>query len=175
MAPNSAGRRLRVFVSSTDEDLKHYVVAAREAIAEADCVCDQFKSWPATGRPSVSECMEHVEESDVLIVVVATLGVKKFHQLLRAGDPAGAANSLSSSLVEFLNWTGHVKETLAMFESLDVGEDQEALLMQSYALADTERGRASAKDQVQPRAGGLIALNLAWLRYDNGQIEEAGT
>ena len=63
------GRSLRVFISSTYEDLRPYVHAAEEALRDHVQV-DWFKHWSATGRPSVAECRDHVRACDALVVLV---------------------------------------------------------------------------------------------------------
>ena len=61
---------LKVFISSTYEDLKAYVHAAEEMLREQKFKFDQFKYWEATGRPSVSECRERVGACDALVVII---------------------------------------------------------------------------------------------------------
>ena len=62
---------LRVFVSYTAEDLARHADVALEAIAEIEWVGIDHRKWPASGRPSVSECRRRVRRCDVLIVLVA--------------------------------------------------------------------------------------------------------
>jgi len=69
MAQIGRSRSLRVFLSSTYEDLKTYVHAAEEVMRESVDV-DQFKHWEATGRPSVAECRDRVRACDALVVLV---------------------------------------------------------------------------------------------------------
>ena len=62
---------LRVFLSSTYEDLKAYVHAAEEVLSE--CVeVEHFKHWEATGRPTVAQCRERVRASNALVVLLGT-------------------------------------------------------------------------------------------------------
>ncbi len=61
---------MRVFLSSTYEDLKSYVHAAEEVLGELGVDVVQFKHWEATGRPSVPECKERVHGCDALVVLV---------------------------------------------------------------------------------------------------------
>ena len=70
MAPDQNARPLSVFISSTYEDLRPYVEAAEAVLHEERFEFDQFKHWEATGRPSVSECMERVVACDALVVLV---------------------------------------------------------------------------------------------------------
>src|SRR5688500_14288994 len=71
MAPDQNARPLKVFISSTYEDLRPYVEVAETVLREERFEPDQFKHWEATGRPSVSECKERVNACDVLVVLVA--------------------------------------------------------------------------------------------------------
>jgi hypothetical protein len=62
--------------------------------------------------------------------------LKRFHHLVKAEQPLAAAEALSISKVDFLNYAGHVKEIQAMFADLDVGQKAtRGLLMKRYALA----------------------------------------
>jgi tetratricopeptide (TPR) repeat protein len=68
----SPAEPFKVFLSSTEEDLGDYIAVARDVInAEPGFVCDHFKRWPATGRPSVPTCIERVGECQALVVIVA--------------------------------------------------------------------------------------------------------
>ncbi len=70
MSPDAPARPLKVFISSTYEDLRPYVLVAEAVLREEQFEFDQFKHWEATGRPSVSECKERVEACDCLVVLV---------------------------------------------------------------------------------------------------------
>jgi tetratricopeptide (TPR) repeat protein len=61
---------MRIFLSSTYEDMKPYVHAAEEMLGKLSVEVVQFKHWEATGRPSVPECKERVHECDALVVLV---------------------------------------------------------------------------------------------------------
>ena len=69
MSQVSGPPSLRVFLSSTYEDLKVYVHAAEEVLSECVTV-DQFKRWEASGRPAVPVCRERVRACDALVVLV---------------------------------------------------------------------------------------------------------
>ena len=60
-----------VFISSTSEDLKPYREAAREAAIAAGLLPVMMEYFPATGRPSLAECLRKASEADVLVAIVA--------------------------------------------------------------------------------------------------------
>jgi tetratricopeptide (TPR) repeat protein len=68
MAGTVTRSRLRVFLSSTYEDLRPYAHAAEDLLARHVEV-DQFKHWEASGRPSVSECRDRVRRCQALVVL----------------------------------------------------------------------------------------------------------
>ena len=68
----SSDRIPRVFISSTSEDLRDvYRAAALKAVLAASCQPVRQEDWAATGQLSSPECMERVDEADVLVVIVA--------------------------------------------------------------------------------------------------------
>ncbi|RQW04557.1 DUF4062 domain-containing protein, partial [candidate division KSB1 bacterium] len=61
-----------VFISSTVEDLRPYRAAAKEAVSTARCQLRMMEYFAAEGKnPPLSECMRHIDECDVLVVIVA--------------------------------------------------------------------------------------------------------
>jgi len=60
-----------VFISSTSDDLKPYRAAARDAAISAGLLPKMMEYFPATGRPSLAECLRIVSEADVVAAVVA--------------------------------------------------------------------------------------------------------
>jgi len=68
--PRKAGVPV-VFISSTSEDLKPYREAAREAAIAAGLLPVMMEYFPATGRPSLAECLRKASEADVLVAIVA--------------------------------------------------------------------------------------------------------
>lgn len=70
MTLDESSRPLKVFISSTYEDLRRYIEIAEEVLRDEKFGFDQFKHWEATGRPSVPECRERVGACDALIVLV---------------------------------------------------------------------------------------------------------
>src|SRR5205823_6468611 len=62
----------KLFISSTDADLRDYIAVARDVIeAHEGFAWDQFQRWPSTGRPPVSICKQRVQKADAVIVIVA--------------------------------------------------------------------------------------------------------
>ena len=62
---------MRVFISSTIEDLEIYRAKAEEAVLRAGCTPTLLKYWGPSGRPPLSECLCRVAEGDLLVVIVA--------------------------------------------------------------------------------------------------------
>ena len=62
---------VRVFISSTIEDLGVYRQRAEEAVIRAGCTPTLLKYWGPSGRPPLSECLRRIAESDLLVVIVA--------------------------------------------------------------------------------------------------------
>jgi hypothetical protein len=60
-----------VFISSTSEDLKPCRDAARDAALTAGLLPDMMEYFPATGRPSLAECLRKVSKADVVVAIVA--------------------------------------------------------------------------------------------------------
>jgi hypothetical protein len=60
-----------VFISSTSEDLKPYRDAARDAAISAGLLPDMMEYFPATGKPSLPECLRKVSKADVVVAIVA--------------------------------------------------------------------------------------------------------
>jgi hypothetical protein len=60
-----------VFISSTSEDLKPYRDAARDAAISAGLLPDMMEYFPATGKPSLPECLRKVSQADVVVAIVA--------------------------------------------------------------------------------------------------------
>ena len=62
---------MRVFISSTIEDLEIYRAKAEEAVLRAGCTPTLLKYWGPSGRPPLSECLRRVAEANLLVVIVA--------------------------------------------------------------------------------------------------------
>ncbi|HXM40419.1 MAG TPA: SUMF1/EgtB/PvdO family nonheme iron enzyme [Bryobacteraceae bacterium] len=60
-----------VFISSTSEDLKPYRDAARDAAIGAGLLPTMMEYFPATGRPSLPECLRKVSQADLVVAIVA--------------------------------------------------------------------------------------------------------
>jgi len=59
----------RVFLSYTARDLAAHASVAKQAAVEAGWEVVDHRDWAPNGRPSVSECMKHVDACDALIVL----------------------------------------------------------------------------------------------------------
>src|SRR5262249_16347750 len=74
MAGNPRGatpRQLRVFVSSTSEDLKAYRAAARLAILDVDWMPAMMEHFGAIAQPTVKACRDAIANSDLVLLIVA--------------------------------------------------------------------------------------------------------
>ncbi len=75
MITPSEGQRLpalKVFISSTVEDLKKYRAAARDAALNAHIEPTMVEYWVARGdKPPLEECLRRVSEAQVLVVIAA--------------------------------------------------------------------------------------------------------
>src|SRR5687767_8202965 len=65
------GNDVRVFVSSTYQDLVDYRSAVTRAILIGDNVPDDMLYWPAEENRSVDASLRRVRASDVLILILA--------------------------------------------------------------------------------------------------------
>src|SRR5579872_1778549 len=62
----------KVFISSTNEDLREYREEAREAALKCGFMPVMFEHWPAFGnRRPIEACLKAVSDSDLLVAVVA--------------------------------------------------------------------------------------------------------
>ncbi len=60
----------RLFVSYTGKDLdEHARVVAEVARRQQRWIVDDHIDWPVTGRPSVNECVRHVQRADALLAL----------------------------------------------------------------------------------------------------------
>jgi hypothetical protein len=64
-------RDIRVFVSSTAEDLKDYRAVARNVVLDTGWVPDMMEHWSAIPNPSVQACRDKLAESDLMLLLVA--------------------------------------------------------------------------------------------------------
>ena len=60
----------RIFISSTDADLKEFRAVARDAALGADCKPEMHDYWPAKDNPPLDKCLEQVAKSKALVVIV---------------------------------------------------------------------------------------------------------
>jgi hypothetical protein len=66
-----AERKLRVFVSSTQEDLRDFRAAARHVILDLGMDPVMMEHFGASEHPTVEGCRKELESSDVVLLVVA--------------------------------------------------------------------------------------------------------
>jgi hypothetical protein len=62
---------MKVFISSTIEDLELYRAKAEGAVNRARCTPTLLKYWGPSGHPPLEECLPQVAQSDLLVVIVA--------------------------------------------------------------------------------------------------------
>jgi formylglycine-generating enzyme required for sulfatase activity len=63
---------MKVFISSTCEDLKSFRTAAKDAVLKADLHPILSEHWEGADHPPLDECMQRVDENaDVVVVIVA--------------------------------------------------------------------------------------------------------
>jgi hypothetical protein len=73
----STSLTLRVFISYTGEDLDTHAAVVADMVGRLsnntgdNWVAIDHKAWSPSGKPSVAECMEHVAQCDILVVLVA--------------------------------------------------------------------------------------------------------
>ena len=67
----SAAVNNRVFVSYTAQDLEVHADIVSDVVRKLEWVAIDHKFWSPSGRPSVSECIEHVESCQILVVLTA--------------------------------------------------------------------------------------------------------
>jgi hypothetical protein len=72
--------RLRIFISST-ADLKRWRRAAAEALTELHIDGQRFEQWPSSPKKPISECLQSVEESDALLLLLG----KKYGTVVQSG------------------------------------------------------------------------------------------
>lgn len=62
---------LRVFISSTSEDLKRYRAAAAEVVRDAGWIADVMDHFPADPDPILVMCQRRVGECDLFLLLQA--------------------------------------------------------------------------------------------------------
>ena len=62
---------LKVFVSSTSEDLKDYRGVARSVINKMGWQADMMEDWGAMSTPTVQACYEKLKDCDLVVIIVA--------------------------------------------------------------------------------------------------------
>jgi hypothetical protein len=124
-----------VFISSTSEDLEDYRVAARDAVLSCGFLPVMMKYFAASGRPPLSECLEMVSKTGVLVVIVAHR-----YGWIPADQPDGDAKSITWLECECALSQG--KEVIAFL--LDKSVQWPAQLKESYRIAEAaEKGNES--------------------------------
>jgi hypothetical protein len=61
--------RLRIFISSSS-DLKAERDAVESVLADMDIDGERFESWPSSPNHPIKECLQRVEESDAVILLL---------------------------------------------------------------------------------------------------------
>ena len=69
--PKSIAEKLKVFVSSTSEDLKDYRAAARLAICDMEWTPCMMEHFTAMSDPTVKACQEKLKDCDLMLLIVA--------------------------------------------------------------------------------------------------------
>jgi hypothetical protein len=64
-------RQLRVFVSSTSEDLQAYRAAARLAILDVGWMPTMMEHFGPVAQPTVKACRDAIANSDLVLLIVA--------------------------------------------------------------------------------------------------------
>ena len=67
----NTSRNIRVFISSTAEDLKDYRAVARNVVLDIGWMPNMMEHWGAIPNPSVQACRDKLAESDVMLLLVA--------------------------------------------------------------------------------------------------------
>src|SRR4051812_9437332 len=62
---------LKVFVSSTSEDLRDYRAAARNVVLDLGWQPQMMEHFGASALPTVDVCLEQLEECDLVLLFVA--------------------------------------------------------------------------------------------------------
>ncbi len=62
---------LKVFLSYTAEDLSRHADVVAGAVLGLNMMPIDHRSWAATGRPSVQECKQRIEDCQIVVVLVA--------------------------------------------------------------------------------------------------------
>jgi len=68
---SSKGKKFKIFLSSTYEDLKEYRDAAFNAIHSIGYYCEDMKNWPAYNQNGSVFSIEKVSQCDVFILILA--------------------------------------------------------------------------------------------------------
>jgi len=68
---SSKGKRFKIFLSSTYEDLREYRDAAFNAIHSIGYYCEDMKNWPAYNQNGIIFSIEKVSQCDVFILILA--------------------------------------------------------------------------------------------------------
>ncbi len=61
----------KVLISSTASDLEAYRASARDAALAAGFYPEMMEYWPAADNPPLSQCLQRVDQADVVIAIVA--------------------------------------------------------------------------------------------------------
>ena len=64
-------RPLRVFIAYTGEDLSEFADEVVNVVRRLQWTPIDHRDWAPSGRPSVQECRERVQSSDILVLLIA--------------------------------------------------------------------------------------------------------
>ena len=120
----------RVFISSTNEDLKpHYRAAARDAAIEAGFYPTMQEYFVASGEhPPLAACLKKLADADVVVVIVAQRygwkppdqpgGVQKSITWLECECARGQGKEVLAFVVDDPEWPAAKKEANQITEAL---------------------------------------------------------
>ena len=136
--PSSGVRR--VFISSTNEDLKpHYRAAARDAALDAGFYPTMQEYFVASGEhPPLAACLKKLADADVVVVIVAHRygwkppdqpgGLQKSITWLECECARGQGKEVLAFLVDDPEWPAAKKEAYRITEALEQGRATPGLL-----------------------------------------------
>ncbi len=121
------------FISSTNEDLRDYRVAAREAAIVAGLAVDMQEYFDAKDHPPLMECLERVNSADVVVAVIAHRygwvpedqpdGDRKSITWLECEAAKRSGKSVLAFLIEDnYDWPPERKEAYSLMQAGEMGE-----------------------------------------------------
>jgi hypothetical protein len=140
---------MKVFISSTIEDLELYRAKAEEAVIRARCTPTLLKYWGPSGYPPLKECLHQVAQSDLLVVIVAyrygwvpkdqptkkrkSITWLECEEALREGENEDGTKKNKIEVLPFLvdknySWPEELKEEFRITKALREGKATRKLL-----------------------------------------------